>query len=53
MQVSPVHHEKHTLPVQPTPPVQPVRAKPEHAEGPPKVKAATPPHVGTKVDVHA
>ena len=53
MQVSPVQHASRPLPVQPTPPVQPVKAKPEQAEAPPKVKAATPPHVGKKLDIHA
>jgi hypothetical protein len=33
--------------------VQPVKPKDPGGEGPPKVKAATPPHVGKKLDIHA
>jgi hypothetical protein len=53
LQVSAAHHSSHYLPVQPTPPVRPVKARPEPAEGAPKTKAATPPHVGKTLDVHA
>ena len=53
MSVSPIHSQSHALPVQPTPPVRPVKAKPaEHVEES-KPKAATPPHVGKKLDIHA
>ena len=52
MQVSAAHSSSHYLPVQPTPPVQPVKAKPEPHDAP-KVKSANPPGVGTKLDIHA
>jgi hypothetical protein len=53
LQVSAAHHSTHALPVQPTPPVRPAKAKPEGHDDPPKVKASTPPHVGKKLDIHA
>jgi hypothetical protein len=51
VKVEPVHHSNSYLPVQP---VAPVKSKSAEApEGAPKVKAATPPHVGKKLDIHA
>jgi hypothetical protein len=54
VQIAPVQGHTHVRPVQPTPPVAPVKAKPEeHHEDHPKVKSTPPPGVGTKVDVQA
>ena len=51
MKVEPVHHANTYLPVQP---VAPVKSKSAEApEAAPKVKAATPSHVGNKLDIHA
>ena len=51
MQVTPVHHSNTYAPVQPVAPVKPKAA--EAPESAPKAKAATPPHVGKKLDIHA
>jgi hypothetical protein len=53
LQVTAAHYSSHALPVQPTPPVRPVKPKPQEHEDAPKVKASTPAHVGKTLDIHA
>lgn len=52
MQVAPVHYSNTYTPVTPVPPVKAKSAEAAH-EAPPKPKAATPPHVGKRLDIQA
>ena len=54
MSVSAVHGSSHFLPVQPTPPVKPVKAKAEPVEEPhEKPRPKPPPGQGAKFDIRA